>query len=200
MPSNKKQRPTHKTRTTPKGEAGDALEHATSCLRELEALSVPSKQKLFVGRLNDFISAARRAVEYLPKEAGRDSQVKSWTRQEHENLIGSDPRYKYFCALRAISIHDCIVQPDKAEHIVEVTESIRFSGYFETDVLDPETGKPGGHVIYDGPAGADGIHEQRRVRTKYFFADWQQEDIVTFCGELLTTLQGLINKAYQLYP
>ena len=89
---------------------------------------------------------------------------------------------------------------ETAEHSVEITESIRFSGHFEANVRDPETGEPAGRVIYDGPVGAESVHEQTRVRTKYFFADRQQEDIVTFCNEVLATLRRLVSKAYQLFP
>jgi hypothetical protein len=176
------------------------LGHAESCLRELETISMPIQRELFVRRLNDFLATARRVSEFLPKETGRGPKLKSWIRQEHDDLIGSDPRYAYFCKLRTISIHDSIVQPETAEQSVEITESIRFSGHFEANVRDPETGKPAGRVIYDGPVGAESVHEQTRVRTKYFFADRQQEDIVTFYNEVLATLRGLVSKAYQLFP
>ena len=196
MPSQKKQRPTHKRGPTPKGEAGTALEHAEACLRELQTISRPNQRELFVRRLNDFLAAAHKVSEFLPKESGRAPGLKSWIQQE----LGSDPRYAYFCALRRISIHDSIVQPDTAQHSVEITASIRFSGHLEVDVRDPETGKPGGRVIYDGPVGAESVHEETRACTKYFFADRPNEDIVTFCNEVLATLRGLVSKAYQLFP
>ncbi len=200
MPSRKRQRPTHKRRPTPKGEAGTALEHAEACLHELQTISRPNQRELFVRRLNDFLAAARRVSEFLSKETGRAPGLSSWIRQEHDNLIGSDPRYAYFCALRTISIHDSIVQPDRAQHSVEITASLRVSGHFEAEVRDPETGRPAGRVIYDGPVGAESVHEETRVRTKYFFADRPNEDIVTFCNEVLVTLRGLVSKAYQLFP
>jgi hypothetical protein len=200
MPSKKKQRPTHKRRPTPKGEARTALGHAEACLSELQAISRPNQSESFVRRLNDFLAAARRVSEFLPKESGRAPGLRLWFQREHNNLMGSDPRYAYFHALRSISIHDCIVQPDTAQHSVEVIESIRVSGHFEADVRDPETGKPAGRVIYDGPVGAESVHEVTRVHTKYFFGNRSNEDIVTFCNEVLATLRALVSTADQLFP
>jgi hypothetical protein len=201
MPSGKKQRPTHRRRPTPKGDAKTAPEHAEASFNELQAISRPNQKELFVRRLNDFLAAARKISEFLPKESGRVLGLRRWCRKELDNLIGADPRYAHFVELRTISIHDCIVQPDTAEHSLEVTESIRCSGgHFEVNVRDPETGKPGGRVIYDGPAGAESVHEETRIHTKYFFADRPNEDIVTFCNEVLAALRGLVSKAYKLFP
>ena len=86
MSSRRRQRSTHKRRPTPKGEAGTALEHAEACLRELETISSPNQKETFARRLNEFLGAARRVSEFLPKETGRAPELKSWVQQEHDNL------------------------------------------------------------------------------------------------------------------
>jgi hypothetical protein len=188
-----------KRRFTPKGEAKNALEHSEACLPELEATSNSGEKETFVRRFNEFLANARKVPDFLPKETGRAVGLKTWAKKQQKNLERSDQRYKYFCALRRISTHDCIVQPDTAQQSVEITNQLRFSGHFDADLRDP-TGRVTARATYDGPVGAESVHEETKVRTKYFFNDWQKEDIVTFAKEILDTLRGLVNRAYRLFP
>jgi hypothetical protein len=155
---------------------------------------------MFVGRLNDFLVAARRVSQFLPQETGRTHGLRPWVQRELDVLISSDPRFAYFCELRTISIHDSIIHPDTAQHSVEITESLRLSGHAEVVMRDSETGRPTARATYDGPVGAQSVYEERCVRTLYFFADRPNEDIATSCSELLTTLRDLVTRAYRLFP
>jgi hypothetical protein len=137
---------------------------------------------------------------FLPKEPPRATGLKPWIKQEEDNLLASDARYAYFRALRTISTHDCIVGPDIAQQSVEITSQLRFSGHFEAELRDAKTGRVTGHATYDGPVGAESVHEEVRARTKYFFADRQSEDIATFCREILNVLRNLVSEAYRLFP
>ncbi len=194
-----KKRPTRNPRLTPKGEAKKALESAEACLSELETIPNSHPDDTFVRRLNEFLMIARKVSVFLPKESGRATGLKPWVKQDN-NLLASDPRSAYFRALRNISIHDCIVRPDIAQQSVEISSQLRFSGHFEAELRDAKTGRITGHAIYDGPVGAESVHKELRARTQYFFADWQSEDIATFCREILNTLRGLVSEAYSLFP
>jgi hypothetical protein len=176
------------------------LQSAEACLLELETISNPHQEETFVRRFNDFLASARKVPDFLPKETGRTVGLKTWAKKQHENLERSDQRYKYFCALRRISTHDCIVQPDTAQQSVEITSRLRFSGHLEAELRDPETRRVTGRATYDGPVGAESVHEEVRARAKYFFADWQSEDIVAFCREIVNTLRSLVTEAYRLFP
>jgi len=198
--SSKRQRLTRTRRTTPKGEAERALEHASECARELESLVAPNETQAFIRRLNEFLAAARRVTEFLPKEDGRTQGLEAWVEQQLNQMAKSDPRFELLRILRTVSIHDCIVRPDTADHSVEIISQVHFRDHFEAEIRDPETGKSGGRVVYDGAPGTGGIHEEVQMRTKYFFSNNQSEDIVTFCKEVLKPLRALVTQAYQLFP
>src|SRR5436309_15934553 len=109
MSLRKRSRPTHKHRPTPKGEAQKAWEYAEAYLSEL---TTANEKDTFVRRLNEFLVRERTVAKFLPNETGHVAGLKTWADKEHENLLRADSRYAYFCTLRTISAHDCIVQPD----------------------------------------------------------------------------------------
>ncbi len=199
MPKTNRKRPTHRRLPTPKGEAKAALGQAELCLRDLKAVSKPGREEVFVRQLNEFLAAAHKVSEFLPKENAHGAGFEQWARQEIERLPDSDQRYEYFQNLRSISIHDCIVRPDTAQHTVEIVEQIRISGHAEIELRDAE-GRVTSRGIYDGPVGAESIHEVKQVSTKYFFTDRQNEDIVSFCEAVLVILRNLVSQAYHLFP
>ena len=186
--------------TTPKGEAGKVLGHAEDCLSQFVSASSPEQKEIFVQRLNDFLACTRKVPRFLGKEAGRPSGLELWVKKAHDNLLSSDSRYAYFCTLRDVSEHDCIVRPDTAQQTVEITSRLRISGHFEGELHDAESGRVTARVTYDSPVGAEGVHEETRIRTNYFFMNRANEDVVTFCTEILNTLRTLVNDAYQLFP
>jgi hypothetical protein len=197
----KRRRVARTRRSTPNGEAQNVLDQAAGCLRELTDQRTARNPQRFVRRLNDFLTTARKVPEFLPKELGRQAGLKAWVKTEDARMLAGDRRYAHFTALRNVSSHDCIVQPDHAQQTVQVTSEMRISGHAEIELHDAETGRTAvARGVYDGPVGAESFHRETKVRTTYYFADWPNEDIVTFCREILATLNGLVVRAYRHFP
>jgi hypothetical protein len=193
-------RPSRKRRPTPKGEAQRNLEHAKTLFRELQAITDPNQKENFVNCLNDFLKAARTVPEFLPKESGHAPWQKYWAKHEVRQIQKSDERYRHFINLRDISTHDCNLQPDRGDISVEAFGQMTMKGSFEREVRDATTGKVLAHEYVFAPPEVESAILSARVTIKYAFADWPLEDIVTFCGRVLETLEGLVGRAYALFP
>jgi len=102
--------------------------------------------------------------------------------------------------LRRISTHDCNVQPDRGEITVEVFDRITMSGSFQTETRDAVAGKLSASEYVSAPPEVETTLRSTKVGIKYYFSDYPHEDIVTFCGHVLTTLECLVSRAYALYP
>lgn len=103
-------------------------------------------------------------------------------------------------ALRRISTHDCNVHPDRGDISVEAFDQMTMTGSFQREVCDAVTGRLVAYEHVFAPPDVETTLQSTRVAIKYYFADWPQEDIVTFCGHVLLTLEGLVGRAYELYP
>ncbi len=193
-------RPKRKRQLTPKNEAQKGLNHAKRLLGELEKLTEPNQKELFVSRFNDFLRRARAVVYYLGSESGRPPGMKIWVKQKHEKLRGDDKRYDYFVKLRNVSEKDCIVEPDVGRVSVEVAEQIRMSGHMEAELRDAKTGKVMARVSSFAPHDAETVIESTTASTKYFLADWPNEDLMSFCRAVVRTLEVFVSRAYELYP
>ncbi len=192
-------RPKRKQRPTPKGEAARSLEHARELLKELEAIRQPDQKQLFAHRLNDFLRSARTVADFLPKESGRSQGFAKWVRAEIDKLHKFDTRFDYFCNLRRISEHDCLVEPDRADISVQIAAQLRLRGSMEAELRDA-SGKVLAKVSQAAPAGETSSVEQASIAMCYFFRDWPNEDIVSFCKGVVARLDDLIRRAYQQYP
>ncbi len=187
-------------RPTPKGEAQRTLQHAKNLLRELEQLTTPNKKNEFVRRFNDFLRSARTVDHFLGKESRHRAGLNVWLRKERERLYDTDNRYRHFMELRDVSAHDCLVEPSKGEVSVEVADRMRMSGSMEGELRDASSGRPVAQFSYSAPVDAESTFESKKTSMTYFLAEWQEEDILTFCQRVTECLQRLVSRAYQLYP
>jgi hypothetical protein len=194
-------RPNRKHRSTPKGEAERSLRNTTALMQELEACDKPDQKELFIRRLNDFLRSARTVTTFLEKEVGRANALKDWTVREVTALRTADSRFDHFMGLRAISEHDCIVEPQRSEFAMEIAAGLHMTGSIDAELRN-RAGKLLARVSQAAPPGT-GNHShvtQKAVFVKYFLADWRGEDICVFCKGVIIALQGLVSRAYQLYP
>ena len=187
-------------RPTPKGEAQRNLQHVKDLLRELEQLTTPNEKDAFVRRFNDFLRSARTVEGFLGKESKHRPGLSAWLKKERERLCDSDNRYRHFHDLRDISAHDCLVAPSKGEVSVEVADRMRMSGSMEGELRDASSGRPVAHFSYSAPVDSESTFESKKTSMTYFLAEWQEEDILTFCQRVTECLQRLVSRAYQLYP
>ena len=189
-----------KRQPTPKSEATKSLGHARTLLQRLEEIVDPGQEEYFVNCLNDFLRAARTVPEFLPKESGHAAGLKPWTEQEIRKVQQLEGRFERFITLRRISTHDCNVQPDRGDICVEAFDKVTMAGSFQREVRDAVTARLVAHEHVFAPPEVETTLGSTRVAIKYYFADWPQEDIVTFCGHVLRTLEGLVGRAYSLFP
>ena len=193
-------RPKRKRQLTPKNEAQKGLNHAKHLLGELEKLTEPKQKELFVNRFNDFLRSARTVVYYLGSESGRPSEMKTWVKQEHKKLRRHDKCYDHFVKLRNVSEKDCIVEPDVGRVSIEVVEQMKMRGSMEAELRDATTGKVTARISSSAPHYAETVIESTTASTKYFLADWPNEDLMSFCRKVVRTLEVFVSRAYELYP
>jgi hypothetical protein len=185
-----------KRQATPKREAQRSHEHTSSLLRELEGITNPNQKEEFVNCLNDLLRAVRTIPEFLPKESGRGTGLKSYVKQEADRIQVSDAGFARFMTLRRISTHDCNVRPDRGEIPVEVSDRITVAGSFQIEARDAVTGKVSAREYIFAPPQVETTPHSTKVGIKYYFIDHPHEDIVKFCGEVLITLESLVGRAY----
>jgi len=188
-----------KLKPTPKGEAGTSLQYTKELLLLIEDCSGPDQTEAFVGRLNDFLRSAHTVVEFLQKESRQRPGLKNWLKDEL-NKLHPDARYWYFDRLRNVSEHDCMVRPDRGQVSVEMTAQLRMSGFLEAELRDAKTGEVEVRVSSSAPPGVESLSESTKVSVKYFFVEWPQQDILSFCRRIVETLSSLVNGAYKNCP
>lgn len=187
--------------STIEGEAWLHLLEVEDQLAALKKLATPDTYRLFVRALNDFISSARKTVNYLLREPNRPKGFKAWARTRLESFR-AQPRIKFFYDLRNISDKECPVAPHHAEYGTSIVESLVLRDDVETELKDAETGE----VIARISAASEGLRDEDRTITvhkghvKYFFKGWPTEDALTFLDFVVGELRDLVVAAYDTFP
>ena len=195
-----KTRPTHVKGTTAHGEAWLQLIWVKRQLGTLEKLAYPDHFQSFVWGLNEFVTSARKVINYLKSgEANRRDDFRIWFADEERKLLG-DPRFKFFCDLRNISDKDCPIVPrlSMARDVV-VTELV-VSGSKNTPFKHPETGE----TIMTFKPLKKGVPDQKiKIRKRvpvYVLSAWPDEDVLTFLRNIVLTFEDFVNRAYSKFP
>ena len=120
--------------------------------------------------------------------------MRSWVENYLTKLSATDYElYDYFIQLRAVSSHNLVVVPDRANISVQVFDQMSDMG----------NGGPHGNLRFQhdsGMPGAENLIQSTKISTQYFFSDRLQEDIVTSCEKVVQTLEKLVSEAYSTNP
>lgn len=175
-----------------------------SKLRDLKRLATPDRFQNFVWELNDFISSAKKVINYLKSEPGRGSAFRgsAFRRWLDKELAGfsSAPRNKAFLDLRNISDKDCAIVPLEEHRKVEVTTEIEWISPNVGELKDSKTGET---IVRVHSRDQSGVREDLTViktQVKYFFEDWPTEDILTFLTHVVANLRNLVERTYDAFP
>src|SRR5438270_8622946 len=172
-------RPKHKRGAAVQGEAWMHLCRVESKLRDLKRLATPDRFQNFLWELNDFISSAKKVINYLKSEPGRGSGFKPWLDQEVAGF-SSTPRNKAFLDLRNISDKDCAIVPLEEHREVQVATNIEWTGLNLGELKDSQTGEIIARIHSRDQLGVSENLTVTKTQVKYYFEDWPSEDILTF--------------------
>jgi hypothetical protein len=185
---------------TNQGEAWLQLMWIRRKLTELEKLAYPDRIQGFVWELNDFLSSARKVLNYLRREPRRPKGFREWVEAEFKKLEHTDARFRFFLNARNISDKDMPVVPQMSEIRDEVVSRLELSGDRETEFKHPETGET---VAVFRPVDSGVAPNTIKIykRIPYYILDgWESEDVLTFLRNIVSTLEDFVRRAYEAYP
>ena len=168
-------------------------------LEELEKLATQDRMQVFVWELNDFVSSARKVTNYLRREPGRPNGFRVWVDAEFKKLRG-DARFKFFLNLRDISDKDCAIVPRMAGMRDQIVAEIDLSDSKETELKHPETGETVAVLHRVSNSAAGGRIVVHKHTAHYVLDGWPAEDVLTFLGNIIATLDDFVRRAYAAYP
>lgn len=188
-----------KRRSAGVGEAWMHLQRVASKLEQLRKLASPERFQNFVWELNDFISSAKKVIDYLTNEPHTGTGFNAWWKAERDRF-SADPRNKFFLNLRDISVHDCAIVPREEHRLVHDVAAIQWTGSNDGEIKDSETGEVIAYVRAAYRSIAEGNLKFSKCKVDYYFEDWPSEEILTFLMYIVANLKTLVEHTYDSFP
>ncbi|HTA60347.1 MAG TPA: hypothetical protein VK805_19495 [Candidatus Baltobacteraceae bacterium] len=161
---------------------------------------MPDTMQSFVWELNDFLSSARKVVNYLRYEPGRPTGFDEWQKPEYEKLVSGNARFAFFRKLRNVSDKNCAIVPRMAGICDRVVAEIALSDKKETEFKHPETGETVAVFLRAKNSGAGDKIVVHKRSPRYVLDGWPSEDVLTFLSNIVATLDDFVCRAYAAYP
>jgi hypothetical protein len=143
-------------------------------------------------QLNEFVSAAKKVINYLQREPGRPKEFQKWLDAEWKKFR-QNRRGEFFLALRDQSDKDQIVYPVIRGSYTNVVGTVDLSKepLARTDPsgsikIHRREGSAINHII--------NVYERRPL---YYVDGWPDEDIMSFLREVVVIIQDCVMRAYE---